>query len=292
MATKSKSNFWSNHKRKIISVIAAIIVSVLAVVLYMYSDKLSPAASSMPDTDIEFNNDDDPPPQKPLAKMSNSPHDPDAIGLGGKDTVTGMGGDLSSDTLEVGESITHSTDPDGIQTEQVPISMTLINLAQNYADIKSGHAHYLSRGKHICVNNKSYKVMAVSNQGATSRVTVSPYWPRNSNSVDFTMGDCPGNPWLPPTQTMESTNTKYMKVAAFHPFHKSHGYDDNFVGINKSDISRVKRGDKVCINSQTFTVERVNPNTSPSVGYVVLDKLMRDRGTKIMVNDNVQIGEC
>ncbi len=292
MATTPKPTFWSTHKRKIISVIIVVLVILLCVVIYKYRDDIiSPAASSMPIPDFEIGNDNDLP-QEPIAKMSNSPHDPDANGLGEQDTITGMGGDLSSNTPDVGEPITHITDPDGIQTEQVPISMTLMNLAQNYADIKSGHAHYLSRGKHICVNNKSYKVMAVSNQEPLSRVNVSPYWPRNSNSADFTMGDCPGNPWLPPTQMMESTNTKYMKVAAFHPFHQENGYDDNFVGVNKSDISRVKRGDKVCINSQTFTVERVNPNTSPSVGYIVLDKLMRNRGTKIMVNENVQIGEC
>ena len=299
VATKvATSTFWTIHKRKIIIAIIATVVILVGIILYIYRDDIiSPAASSLPSEEepvVEFEeiSDDMDTPQEPVAKMSDSSHDPIANTLSKQDTVSGMGGDLVSDTPEVGEPTVHSTDVDGIQTEQVPVNLTFMNLSHNYAEIKASHAHYLAHGKHICVNNKSYKVMAVSATGTTTRVSVSPYWPRNQTSAEFTLGDCPGNPWLPPTQMMATTNTNYMKVAAFHPFHKSNGYDDNFVGVNKSDISRISVGDKVCINSVTFTVERVNPNVSPSVGYIVLDKLMRNRGIKIMVNDNVHVGEC
>ena len=286
------SSFWKNHKRGIIIAIIATVVIIVGIIIYIYRDDIiSPAASSLPNEE-EQGDDDTDSPQEPVAKMSDSSRDPIANNLSEQDTVNGMGGDFVSDTPEVGEPIVHSTDVDGIQTEQVPVNLTFMNLAHNYADIKASHAHYLAHGKHICVNNKSYKVMAVSATGTTARVSVSPYWPRNQTSAEFTLGDCPGNPWLPPTQMMATTNTNYMKVAAFHPFHKSNGYDNNFVGVNKSDISRITAGDKVCINSVTFTVERVNPNVSPSVGYIVLDKLMRNKGVKIMVNDNVRVGEC
>ncbi|UKZ11221.1 hypothetical protein EhVM1_000206 [Emiliania huxleyi virus M1] len=307
VATKvATSTFWTSHKRKIIIAIIATVIILVGIIIYIYREDIiyiyrnniiSLAASSLPSEEeqgVEFEeiSDDVDLPQEPVAKMSDSSHDPIANTLSEQNTVSGMGGDLVSDTPEVGEPIVHSTDVDGIQTEQVPVNLTFMNLAQNYADIKASHAHYLTHGKHICVNNKSYKVMAVSATGTTARVNVSPYWPRNQTSAEFTLGDCPGNPWLPPTQMMATTNTNYMKVAAFHPFHKSNGYDDNFVGVNKSDINRISVGDKVCINSVTFTVKRVNPNVSPSVGYIVLDELMRNRGIKIMVNDNVHVGEC
>ena len=85
--------------------------------------------------------------------------------------------------------------------------------------------------------------------------------------------------------------SKNIKVSAFDEDHIKYGYEGNFFGIRRSDVSYFNDVDVVCINNNTYQIKRIDRHKFENHCYIYITKPFRVN-SKAHVGDRIKLHMC